>query len=288
MIAPVRVPSTLPQDELGPVNDLTGGGPTTGVPYNTDQWDGYTADRRRRVRATSGTAASTDTVFLTGDIHSGWACDLPYDPSTYPAVGDSAGVELVCSSVTSNNLKDITGTPPRTSSIAVETTIKANNRHVKYLDFDYHGFSVLDVTPAGVQMDWFVIGDRTDRGPGPSWTASCASDSGTQRCAPSTSRWVPACAGRKRSGPPARQPGRRTFLKVARRRRRRGLLLRRAGRPPAALAARRKRCYVLVSTAAGPTRSARPDADRAGACVRRQQLPRGPAPCRSWRPSRTT
>ena len=54
---------------------------------------------------------------MTGDIHSGWACELPYDPATYP-LGDSAGVEFVCSSVTSNNLKDITGAPPRTASLA--------------------------------------------------------------------------------------------------------------------------------------------------------------------------
>jgi alkaline phosphatase D len=66
----------------------------------------------------------------------------------------------------------------------VETTIKANNRHVKYLNFDDHGFSVLDVTPARVQMDWFVIGDRADRRTGISWTASYACDSGTQKLRP--------------------------------------------------------------------------------------------------------
>ena len=38
----------------------------------------------------------------------------PTPPATRP------GVEFVCTSVTSNNLKDITGTPPRTASIAVE------------------------------------------------------------------------------------------------------------------------------------------------------------------------
>ena len=100
-----------------------------------------------------------DALFVTGDIHSGWACELPYDPASYP-VGDSAGVEFVCSSVTSNNLKDITGTPPRTASIAVEQVILANNRHIKYLNFDDHGFSVLDITSQRAQMDWFVIGDR--------------------------------------------------------------------------------------------------------------------------------
>ncbi len=35
----------------------------------------------------------------------------------------------------------------------------ANNRHIKYLDFDDHGFSVLDITAERTQMDWFVIGD---------------------------------------------------------------------------------------------------------------------------------
>ena len=66
----------------------------------------------------------------------------------------------------------------------METTIKANNRHVKYLNFDDHGFSVLDVTAKRAQMDWFVIGDRADRGTGISWTASFASDSGTQKLRP--------------------------------------------------------------------------------------------------------
>ncbi len=50
-----------------------------------------------------------DALFITGDIHSGWACELPYDVGAYPLAGDSAGVEFVCTSVTSNNLKDILG-----------------------------------------------------------------------------------------------------------------------------------------------------------------------------------
>ena len=86
--------------------------------------------------------------------------------------GDSVGVELVCTSVTSDNLDDIVGTPPRTASLAVETAVKANNPHVKYLDFDSHGFSVLEVTPAGVQMDWFVLVDRTDPNSAAVWSTS--------------------------------------------------------------------------------------------------------------------
>lgn len=178
MIAPVTF-AALPRDLVDPVNDVTGLLPRDGVPYNVDQWDGYTHDRRVLLD-TIRDHQVTDAVFLTGDIHSGWACELPYDPATAP-VGDSAGVELVCSSVTSNNLKDITGTPPRTTSVAVETVIKASNRHVKYLDFDSHGFSVLDLTATRAQMDWYVIGDRADRAAPVSWATSYRTRTGTGR-----------------------------------------------------------------------------------------------------------
>ena len=182
MIAPVDF-GGLPDDLVDPVNDVTGLLPRDGIPYNVDQWDGYTDDRRE-VFAHIRDHQVSDALFVTGDIHSGWACELPYDASTYVdpvAVGDSAGVEFVCSSVTSNNLKDITGTPPRTTSLAVEQAILANNRHIKYLDFDSHGFSVLDVTPVRAQMDWYVIGDRAERDTPITWSVSYATQTGTGR-----------------------------------------------------------------------------------------------------------
>ena len=178
MIAPVNFAS-LPDDIVGPINDVTGLLPEDGAPYNVDQWDGYTADRRRIFNHIRDRGVK-DALFITGDIHSGWACELPYDASTYP-LGDSAGVEFVCSSVTSNNLKDITGSPPRTTSVAVEEGIKANNRHVKYLNFDDHGFSVLDLTPERAQMDWFVISDRAERNATITHQTSWVTRSGTGR-----------------------------------------------------------------------------------------------------------
>ena len=179
MIAPVDF-GALPQDLIDPINDVTGLLPRDGVAYNADQWDGYTDDRREVFQHIRDHQI-TDALFVTGDIHSGWACELPYDASTYPAVGDSAGVEFVCSSVTSSNLKDITGTPPRTTSVAVEQLIRANNRHIRYLDFDSHGFSVLDLTAERAQMDWYVIGDRAERDTDITWSVSYATASGTGR-----------------------------------------------------------------------------------------------------------
>nr|WP_281363267.1 alkaline phosphatase D family protein [Nocardioides perillae] len=187
MIAPVTF-GQVPRDLLDPVNDVTGLLPADGAPYNTDQWDGYTADRREVLDHIRDRGVK-DALFLTGDIHSGWACELPYDVATAP-LSDSAGVEFVCSSVTSNNLKDITGDPSGATTEVVEAGILANNRHIKYLDFDSHGFSVLDVTPARAQMDWFVLrpregsgatDPRADRAAEAVWSVSYRTLAGTGR-----------------------------------------------------------------------------------------------------------
>ncbi len=149
---------------------MTGVLPPDGVAYNVDQWDGYTADRRELVDFLADRGV-TNTVFLTGDIHSAWACELPVDPGTYP-LSRTVGVELVATSVTSNNLDDLTGSPPRTTSVAVGDAIKASNRHVKYLDFDSHGYSVLTITPQETQMDWYVTSDRADPAATSTWSTA--------------------------------------------------------------------------------------------------------------------
>lgn len=188
MIAPVRFPSTLDGRATAAIAEMLEAPVSpAGVPYNVDQWDGYPAERARVLDHIRDNGI-TDAVFLTGDIHSGWAADLPADPTTYPATGDSLAVELVCTSVTSDNLDDILGSPPRTASLAVETAIKANNPHVKFLDFDSHGFSVLEVRPAGVQMDWFVLTDRTDPASAAVWSTSWRVPAGSATVQPAQGR----------------------------------------------------------------------------------------------------
>jgi alkaline phosphatase D len=181
MIAPVLIPP-LPAEVTRPVHDVVGLLPPEGVPYNVDQWDGYTADRRELFEHLADHGVH-DTVFLTGDIHSTWACDLPLDAGTYPA-SRSVGVELVGTSVTSDNVDDILRTPPRTTSVSVEQAIRASNRHVRHVELDSHGFSVLDVTPERVQMDWYYLTDRTSRSSGAALATSYAVAAGTQRVLP--------------------------------------------------------------------------------------------------------
>jgi alkaline phosphatase D len=159
MIAPVLFPP-LPQEVLGPIADVTGLLPRDGLGYNSDQWDGYRAARDEILRHLAGEGID-NAVFLTGDIHSSWACDLPINPGGYPLTSPSVATELVGTSITSDNLDEITGSPPRTTSVAVEEAIKASNRHIKLLEFDSHGFSVVDVTRERLQMDWFYLRSTT-------------------------------------------------------------------------------------------------------------------------------
>ena len=117
---------------------------------NIDQWDGFPADRDIVVRALQR-AGEKNAVFLTGDIHSSWAVDV-LDVAT----------EYITTSVTSDNFDEFLNVPPRTGSLALEAAIIAHNPHVKFVELDSHGVSVLDVTPEEVRMDWFYTSDRAD------------------------------------------------------------------------------------------------------------------------------
>ncbi|MCW4600766.1 alkaline phosphatase D family protein [Janibacter hoylei] len=178
MIAPVTFGAV--DVEVGrALHDMGGVLPPEGIPYNVDQWDGYTADRRELIDHIADHAID-NTVFLTGDIHSAWACDIPKNVGTYP-LSRSVAVEFVGTSVTSNNLDDILKVEPRTLSLAVEGAIRGANLHVRYLDFDRHGYSVLTLTPARAQMDWYALADRTNRQSTARWSAGFETLPGTNR-----------------------------------------------------------------------------------------------------------
>lgn len=129
------------------------------VPFNIDAWDGYRAERAEIVQHLADNEAS-NVVFLTGDIHTSWAAEVPLNKAGYPVIPPAA-TEFVCPSITSDNLDEITGSPYR-SSIPVEEGIKAENRWVKHVELDSHGYSVINVNPERLQMDLYYISDRTD------------------------------------------------------------------------------------------------------------------------------
>ncbi len=147
------------------------------VPYNVDAWDGYRADRQELIDHMSAGEINNIT-FLTGDIHTSWAAEVPLEKETYGTITGSACTEFVCPSITSDNLDDISGGPYR-SSIPVEESIKADNRWVKHVELDSHGYSVVDVNRERLQMDFYYISDRTDPEATQAFASAWATTDGT-------------------------------------------------------------------------------------------------------------
>ncbi|GAA3238060.1 alkaline phosphatase D family protein [Streptomyces sp. XM83C] len=177
MMAPFAIGS-LSADLLRPLAKLLGL-PQEGLALNTDQWDGYTDDRRELL-AHLRSHAIRNTVFLTGDIHMAWANDVPVDAGTYP-LSASAATEFVVTSMTSDNLNDYVKTPEGVVSAVAAPLIRAANRHVHWVDTDRHGFGVLDITAERAQMDYYVLSDRRKRDATASWARSYRTRSGTQK-----------------------------------------------------------------------------------------------------------
>ncbi|MEV8591930.1 alkaline phosphatase D family protein [Streptomyces sp. NPDC052012] len=176
MISPLAFGS-LPASLLKPLAKLLGL-PQEGLALNTDQWDGYTDDRRELLAHLRANAIR-NTVFLTGDIHMAWANDVPVNAGTYP-LSASAATEFVVTSVTSDNLDDIVKVPEGTVSAVASPLIKAANRHVHWVDTDRHGYGVLDITAERAQMDYYVLSGRT-AGATATWARSYRTRSGTQK-----------------------------------------------------------------------------------------------------------
>ena len=93
----------------------------------------------------------------------------------------TVATEFVVTSVTSDNLDDIAGAPPRTASVTVETAARTLNRHLKYAEMDSHGFAVLHVTAERTQCDWYYVADREDLDSSARAARSFATLAGSQR-----------------------------------------------------------------------------------------------------------
>ncbi|WP_371568007.1 alkaline phosphatase [Streptomyces canus] len=177
MISPFAIGS-LSADLLKPLAELLGL-PKEGLALNTDQWDGYTDDRRELL-AHLRSNAIRNTVFLTGDIHMAWANDVPVDAGTYP-LSASAATEFVVTSVTSDNLDDLLKVPEGTVTALAAPVIQVANRHVHWVDTDRHGYGVLDITADRAQMDYYVLSDKTKANATSSWARSYRTRTGTQK-----------------------------------------------------------------------------------------------------------
>jgi alkaline phosphatase D len=121
---------------------------TTSI-VNPDQWDGYPHERKKVLDNILDNNIE-NVVFLTGDIHTSWANDIPYTKANYNAQtgAGSVAVEFVCTSVTSGSEIPITA-----------AIIQASNPHMKYIDLSKRGYVLLDITEQRTQGDWRHVSD---------------------------------------------------------------------------------------------------------------------------------
>lgn len=128
--------------------------PSEGVALAADIWDGYAAERARLLGFLRDTPIQ-DVVVLTGDVHTSFANDLSEDP--FDPLLPSAAVELVTPSISNSNFDESLGVPPRTTSIAVETAVLAQNPNTRYAELDSNGWVLLDVTRERVQAEFLFV-----------------------------------------------------------------------------------------------------------------------------------
>lgn len=159
MIAHLKYGNT-PDELARPLSELTGL-PRDGLTANPDQWDGYQPERRDLLEHIRDRTPG-NTVFLTGDIHTSWANELYVNPGN-TFVEEPVAAEFVGPSITSINLNELMGTPPRTTSVAVEEFARANNPHIRWAELDSNGYVLVTVTRDRVRGDWHFLSDVRDR-----------------------------------------------------------------------------------------------------------------------------
>jgi alkaline phosphatase D len=128
-----------------------------------DQWDGYPAERRRLLHDVTDLGIR-DVVFLSGDVHSAWACDLRLDPHASDEEG--IAVEFCTTSVTSENLDEHTGWGYRTRSPEIERKLIDANPHIHWAEVDSHGYMLVDVTTERVEAQWHFVDTVLERSEG--------------------------------------------------------------------------------------------------------------------------
>ena len=127
------------------------------VPGNTDQWDGYAANRQRLYDWWAALGLRNNIV-ISGDIHSSWVSELtpaPGDPTQYdPFTGrGSYGIEFVTPAATSGAASDLG---------RFANAVRLLNTHIKHVDLAHHGYVLLDITPERCRGEYWYVDPITE------------------------------------------------------------------------------------------------------------------------------
>jgi alkaline phosphatase D len=123
-----------------------------GVPLNYDQWDGYNYERQQLLNFVEDSAIN-NFVVLTGDIHTSWVHDIPLSNYNGSNCTGSAGVEFVCTSVTSTSFINFN---------VSQFILTSSNPHLQYSNTSKRGYAVFDVNKNRAQFDFYYMDDVED------------------------------------------------------------------------------------------------------------------------------
>jgi len=141
----VSVPGILALKLTNP--DCTGPDP--------DQWDGYPFERDKILQWLEDDDQG-NAIVLSGDVHVGIASELYRDPFAEDP-GTPVAVEFVTTSLTSQNVDDKKGWPPDTGTVPMEEAFVAAMPHIKYTDWDGHGYLLVDVDRDRIRGEWWYV-----------------------------------------------------------------------------------------------------------------------------------
>jgi alkaline phosphatase D len=129
--------------------------------FNPDSWDGY-RDNRRLVLDHLAQESIDNVVFLTGDLHSAWAMEVPPPLSSNRDYDSERGrgsqaVEFVTPAVSSPPL----GRSPRAKKLFEEIGNRIS--HGKYMNLDENGFVILDLTHERARAEFIYVDTVLER-----------------------------------------------------------------------------------------------------------------------------
>jgi len=132
-----------------------------GLARNTDQWDGYPAERAALAAALA--KRGRPTLVLSGDIHSSWAVEGLRDDQ-----GRATAVELICPPAATTPAGRLL--PPGIGRALGAWMTKAIEG-AKWVDLDSYGFVVLEVERTRAVATWWDVDpeDATSAVPGRTW-----------------------------------------------------------------------------------------------------------------------
>ncbi|MGH9190181.1 MAG: alkaline phosphatase D family protein [Acidimicrobiales bacterium] len=139
---------------------------------NSDQWDGYPAERQRMYDLFA--RRDDRMVVLSGDLHSSWAAELP------------AGVEFVTPAVSAPSFARVLVPPVPGAAAVAARWFRLQNRDVRFSELAGHGYVVVDVTADRVQADWWLIRTVGQQDAPERWAAGWQIGHGDTRLTPAS------------------------------------------------------------------------------------------------------